>query len=376
MKIGIISFYNSNDNYGQLLQCYALQQVLIERGHEPYHLRYAGDFEAYPLWWNILRKIYFLLFHPIRTYRQVFKRNRPCPLRGFDEFRERHLLWSPVRYDSYRELKEKYDTSLRMLICGSDQIWVELSRYSRRSLAYLLAFAAPGIKRVSYAASFGMNVNSADQTFVSGYLKNFDHISVREKSALDFCHARGVTATLVCDPTLLCSQSPYDKLIAEADTKQTEKSFALCYMIGWKTEFPAELVSGYCLQNSWAVRCVMSQTLEWKGPFRNCEKLTIPDWMKACRDAECIFTNSYHGTIFAIVMHKTFVVFPLKGRVHLMNDRIYTLLEILGLLDRIYNSEKQNFDAIVSAPIDWEEVDRKLEEYRTTSMNYLISCGL
>lgn len=40
MKIGIITFWTSKDNYGQLLQCFALQQYLRKNGHEPYLIRY------------------------------------------------------------------------------------------------------------------------------------------------------------------------------------------------------------------------------------------------------------------------------------------------------------------------------------------------
>ena len=41
MKIGVITFWDSRSNYGQLLQCWALQQVLIGMGHDPYLIRYV-----------------------------------------------------------------------------------------------------------------------------------------------------------------------------------------------------------------------------------------------------------------------------------------------------------------------------------------------
>lgn len=39
-KIGIMTFWESNDNYGQQLQCWALQQVLIQMGCDPFLIRY------------------------------------------------------------------------------------------------------------------------------------------------------------------------------------------------------------------------------------------------------------------------------------------------------------------------------------------------
>lgn len=36
MNIGIITMWNSKDNYGQVLQCYALQHYLREQGHNAF----------------------------------------------------------------------------------------------------------------------------------------------------------------------------------------------------------------------------------------------------------------------------------------------------------------------------------------------------
>jgi len=375
MKIGILSFFDSNDNYGQLLQCYALQQVLIGRGHEPCHLRYKGGFEAYPLWWNFLRKVYFLFFHPVRTYRQLFKKHqRLCPERRFDEFREKHLLLSSEEYHSYRELQCKQDRSLSMFICGSDQVWVNLNRHSRASLVYLLSFIDSGTRRIAYAASFGLPVNEENKDFVARKLKQLDHVGIREKGGKNFCDSCGVHASLVCDPTLLVSKKAYDGLISEAQATGTRAPFAFFYRMGAKTDFPEDRISLFCRENHLSLRMVLSQPD--KDVIQRGEELTIPDWLRAYQDSRYVFTNSYHGTIFAILMHKNFMTFPLRGAMAPMNDRLYTLLEILDLKERLYDSEKQNFDAIVSNPVDWEKVDRELEEYRTSSINYLISCGL
>ena len=40
MRIGIMTFWWSEDNYGQLLQCYALQKYLRDAGHDAYLIRY------------------------------------------------------------------------------------------------------------------------------------------------------------------------------------------------------------------------------------------------------------------------------------------------------------------------------------------------
>ena len=40
MKIGIMTYWWTQDNYGQILQCYALQKHLQEQGHDVYLIRY------------------------------------------------------------------------------------------------------------------------------------------------------------------------------------------------------------------------------------------------------------------------------------------------------------------------------------------------
>ena len=45
MKIGIVTFWWTDDNYGQILQCYALQYFLKSIGHEPFLIKtYPNDY--------------------------------------------------------------------------------------------------------------------------------------------------------------------------------------------------------------------------------------------------------------------------------------------------------------------------------------------
>ena len=48
MKIGIITFWQSNDNYGQALQCFALQKQLISMGHTPFLIKYTPSHKVHP----------------------------------------------------------------------------------------------------------------------------------------------------------------------------------------------------------------------------------------------------------------------------------------------------------------------------------------
>ena len=49
---GIVTFWQSGDNYGQQLQCWALQRYLKGIGHEPFLIRYLYK---EPLWRKCLK---------------------------------------------------------------------------------------------------------------------------------------------------------------------------------------------------------------------------------------------------------------------------------------------------------------------------------
>lgn len=73
MKLGIITFWETQDNYGQIMQNYALQTVLRNMGHNPFLIRYSlfSDWAKSPNRWKaifdfkrifaFLKRKYFLL---------------------------------------------------------------------------------------------------------------------------------------------------------------------------------------------------------------------------------------------------------------------------------------------------------------------------
>ena len=63
MKIGIMTFWWSNDNYGQLLQCYALQKYLRDLGHDAFLIRYNWNEDIIP---NSFVKRLLMALNPIK----------------------------------------------------------------------------------------------------------------------------------------------------------------------------------------------------------------------------------------------------------------------------------------------------------------------
>ena len=104
MKIGIITYWQSNDNYGQLLQCYALQRYLVQIGHEPFLIRYdiSNRYSANNKWKKVLK---ILMVYPVLKYLLNKKKksqqakllaeiSQKNTLRKFDDFREHMIVQS------------------------------------------------------------------------------------------------------------------------------------------------------------------------------------------------------------------------------------------------------------------------------------------
>ena len=140
MKIGIITFWQTKDNYGQMLQNLALQQYLLSLGHSPYLIRYAhsqakqSQIEDVVL--NFLRRIKHLNFK--RNKSLLFEEQAHDENRCFEQFKFENLNVSERVYYSLRELK-KNPPQADVYIVGSDQVWSKFL-YLKENEVFFLGF--------------------------------------------------------------------------------------------------------------------------------------------------------------------------------------------------------------------------------------------
>jgi polysaccharide pyruvyl transferase WcaK-like protein len=219
-----MTFWWSNDNYGQILQCYALQKYLRNMGHDAYLIKYnpANDFVKTPLWIkfvkaiNLARLVKYLSYMLKKKliYTKIENANKQ---RDFDGFRRKYIKQYEKEYFSYDELVSD-PPEADIYIAGSDQIWnpnlLSYKNTKNQTKAYFLDFVVPGKKRIAHAASFGKET-LPDEFIqeITPLLHKFDYISVREKSGLDLCQQCGIdTAEWVPDPVVLLNVNDYRAL--------------------------------------------------------------------------------------------------------------------------------------------------------------------
>lgn len=95
------------------------------------------------------------------------------------------------------------------------------------------------------------------------------------------------------------------------------------------------------------------------------------NFIQAFKEAKNIITNSFHGTVFSIIMRKPFLSILQAGNTAIQNTRFFSLLKSLGLEDRIYAPEKGSMREQMEQKIQWEAVENRLEQLRAHSTEFL-----
>ena len=294
MKIGIVTLPLIN-NYGGVLQNYALQRVLLGFGHQV--VTFDCDRKKTPLWMYLCSwlKSFLFLFIPgkRRPFAKISFAKERHPI--FESFIEKNI-YKTRKIPSFSCLKNKID-DFDVLVVGSDQIW--RPKYAPNIEDAFLAFVKNDhVRRICYAVSFGVDrwEFSPRQTEKCGFLaKKFDAISVREKTGIDLCrNYLGVDSTCVLDPTLLLKKTDYEML---CDDVPVEKDlFLAAYVLGETDEIKI-LCDNIAKEKKLKVRWFSADKMA---------SISIPEWISMFRDASYVVTDSFHGTVFSIIFDKEF----------------------------------------------------------------------
>jgi hypothetical protein len=375
-RVGILTFHFS-ENYGALMQAYALRQWLLDHGTDaefiPYHPRYVergGDLQrAYdPRMWKANLKILYLRLSSLR--RRLF--GDAIQARHFSAFAEHMLglasssLATVEEVDSYLNTSAgKYD----LLVCGSDQIWSP-SVQKGFDRAYFLDFAfdATGVRRISYAPSFGrQSLDEGVRAEAREHLNKLDAISVREASGAGIVkELTGRDAAVGPDPTILLGD--FSRLISSAEP--VPSGHVLCYALcsGKGIRSVAQQVGGRLNRE---VLSPYNVHRRWREIGRTVHP-SPAGWAALIDKAGFVVTNSFHGTVFSVLRHRPFISVALPGPKSRLNERARSLLESIGLSRRFLAfDEIDQATSRMEEPINWEDSDRQLAALRRSGSEFL-----
>lgn len=289
-RVGIMTFLH-NDNYGSILQAWALQQTLTELGFDAVHIDYAPSKQ------EKLRNLLLSGNSPKLILEGVRKKSATSKMHGgFDGFRQANIVTTAPCRD-HAALKQAAD-DFDVLLCGSDQIWSPVWL----NPAYFLDFSDK--PKVSYAPSLGVKdmPNHYKRCKMSRLIKRFCAVSVREQEGASLLrHMAGIDADVMPDPVMLV---PKEKWQSVMDSHVPAEKYILCYFIG---DNPAywETVEAVAAKEQCAVY-VIPRTEGARNAGHALEEDVPPQrWLGLINGAAHVVTDSFHGATFSAILNKT-----------------------------------------------------------------------
>jgi hypothetical protein len=372
IRAGILT-YHFSENFGAVLQAYALQRWLQQQGLQVslinYHPAYVEDGSEIRQLFNprqLKANLKALYLKALALKTRVLGPNAQS--RQFQAFKTRFLNIQAPRYAYAHQLNQAV-AGQQLLVAGSDQIW-NPSGQTGLDPAYFLAFDCDkAIRRISYAASFGKEyLEPQYHAEAEGLLKQLSAISVREESGVSIVHqVSGLAAQCVPDPTLL--HRDYSALLATST--QTRTGHVFCYALrtgvgvrevaqALSRQVAGPIVSPYNAHRRWRQ---IGETVQ-VGP---------QDWLKLLKESAYVVTNSFHATVFAIIFEKPFIAVGLPGNKASLNARVRNLLEKLELSQRFLPADDADqVHALIAAPIDWVAVRARRQALQQVGERYLL----
>lgn len=369
-KIGILTFHCAN-NFGAMLQAYALKTFLCAHGREADIVRYEPFYMVGRHWWfpyipwkglkDRLWGIWYLAagFWPRWQMRETYS----AQLRNMKAFREQYLV--DRRRRKIRTLAGLCALRYPYYVLGSDQIWNPKITCGLRRAYFGAFYNRHKEKVVSYAASLGGAAlpDGYDAEFAK-LVRHVDVLSVREQAAVPYVERlSGKEATAVLDPVFFLRQEAWQR-VERIPPQARGRDYLLFYV----TEANAEMTAyAQALARETGLAVIELCAEPQKADTGFAADLTAgpAELLGYIHNAAFVVSNSFHAVAFSILYEKQFLAF-LHSRV---GERIENILRLHGLLERLY---AQPNTADIRAPIDWQAVRGKTEALAEASGAFLL----
>lgn len=339
MKLGVVTIYNGA-NFGAYLQAYALKKYLEEKGHRVEHLKINSENRVY--FYRYISKRWLKGIKYAFNYLCYGKKKYKCFQKGWKEF-------------NVSEPNEKFDA----VILGSDEIWNAGNSAFKNPLFY--GVGANSNKIISYAASVGAYKMDNIPDYVPKAIDDLYAIMVRDDVTKEYAQKyTKKEVNIVCDPTLL-----YDfenKELPKCNDEYIHKNkYILIYAYRY-SDVEKQWIKNYAREND--LKIVTTGFYEsWCDYCVNCEPLAFMDVIK---NAELVYTSSFHCGIFSIYNNKKMVV-------RKSGQKVVDLFNRIGA-SQVLISDNDSYDVfknIAQSSMDFENIRNNIKKFREESADLL-----
>ena len=352
-KIGIITHHYIH-NYGAFLQGYALQESIrrLFPEDEVYMIDYVNTKHA------IKNTLGWFRYNPQKDSLKSYFQKIKLPKIFKSTQKEYYNLTKRVH-----NTEELNDLKFDAIVVGSDEVWhyEDIANHPMK-----FGYDVKVNKLLSYAPSTGSsNVKDSIPQYVVEGLKNFTGLSARDDNAERLIkNVLGKEPIRVLDPTLLYEFPRYNSKFV--DYIKSQKYILMYYCDNLPLEIRKKIVAyadnkGLKIFGAGEYKKWFTETFVDINPF---------EWVEMFRNAQIIFTGTFHGAVFSIKSKKNFYCYLTnQSRI----KKVSSLLKQFEIKDRIIDDANYEamLDKVDSCKIDYNTVYEKIEKYKKISLNYL-----
>lgn len=362
MKKAALITVHVGANFGSILQTIATCEVLNRVGYEAIVVNYIPNrvtntavFKS-----EIIKGMSFKAFLRGCNHLIVDVINRII----YNGYLKKYCTLTRAVYsnDDFGEWVSRNVKGRDVYITGSDQVWN--SHYNEGVDTHYFWDGVKGNK-IAYSSSIGASdISEEEKKRFYRYLTGYKAISVREIQAKKILESINISSTLVLDPTFMLKSYDWVRFC----TKRLIKSpYILAYI-------PYNIVDKNLIYRS--INRIAKEkglkvvTFSWNW-FRDKNadytvRFTSPgDFLSLMIYADCVVTNSFHGTAFSVNLNKDFWVYmPSK-----FPSRIESILKLCKLEDRVLSEVITNEQ--MEQHINYDQVNDILDEERNKAYSFL-----
>ncbi len=349
MKIGILTFHRAY-NYGAVLQCYALQEVLKGFGNNVAIIDYRQPRIEKIQKEMSLKGIVYHLIHISFLWTYIQKAIFLHQKKGiFKRFCNQYLNIKKICY-SAEDISQDFDC----YVIGSDQL-LNTDITDGIDAVYWGFFKRPkNAKVISYALSGRLDLlEKMPNSTLEKLMHSFDAFSCREMELSNYLKRFTTKEVCTCiDPTLLTRKETWNKMINSAIFPKN--NYIVLYQVrktGEKDEVVFEKAKDFSEQNNMDLIDISSG-------------VEVSNWISLISHANCVVTTSFHATVFALIFSRPLYAIRLGESA---DNRYIELLKNVGMEDCLKSYEEE----LITIPSVKDDLQNRLIEYQKSSIKYI-----
>ncbi len=381
-KVALVTCY-FQPNYGSQLQAYATQLLFdkmgvsneticidglrreINKAKYGYFLSRIWDVNTVKDKFATVKKVWAM-----KTKGEEYKANMAERKRMFDDFAKTMFHVSRV-YNSKDELG-KAAHAYSAFVVGSDQLWLPSNIEADY---YTLNFVPDDVPKMALATSFGISrLPKRQAEKAKRFLGRLDYCSVREQSGQRIVkELTDRDVPVVCDPTILFTAEEWADMTKPE--RFVDEPYMFCYFLGNNPE-QREFVKRFKRKTGYKIVQLQhcDEYIKSDVGFPDIAPYNVgpKEFVRLIRDAEYVFTDSFHCSVFSMLHSKRFFTFRRYNSDSIVstNGRLYSLLSLAGLENRLLHGN-EDVSVCMNMTIDYGQVHEKLAKLRQSTKRFV-----